>query len=165
MSKLNTVLEANPTAFNKNVGVSDSAGEIRRDTENIRYYFAGSVTFGEHLAKVLEDLLKEREEHSVDNWDGYGAKAVNIDSFYNACHFALSIPSNVPTPEIYVDTDGEITFEWYKGRRQVFSISVGSKSELAYAGLFGASKTYGVEQFYDDVPERLLDNINRLYQD
>lgn len=165
MSKLNAVLEATPITFKKNVGISDSAGEIARDTENIRIYFAESVTFGEHLAKVLESLLKEREAHSVDNWDGYGAKAVDTDSFYNAFHFALSIPSSVPTPEVYVDTDGEITFEWYKGRRQVFSVSVGSKNEIAYAGLFGASKTYGVEQFYDDLPGRFLDNINRLYKD
>ena len=165
MSKLSTVLEINPIAFNKNVGVSDSASEIWRDTENIRNYFAGSVTFGEHLAKVLENLLKAKEEHSADNWDGYNAKAISNESYNNAFNFALSLPSNVPIPEVYVDTDGEVTFEWYKGRRQVFSISLGSNNELAYAGLYGASKTYGVEPFYDDMPERLLDNINRLYSE
>lgn len=165
MSKLNAILDVNPITYRKNVGVSDSASEIAKDTENIRSYFTESVTFGEQLTKVLESLLQEREEHSVDNWDGYGAKAVDNDSFYHAFHFALSIPSSVPSPEVYVDTDGEITFEWYRGRRQVFSLSVGSKNEIAYAGLFGASKTYGVEQFYDDIPVRLLDNILRLYKE
>ncbi len=164
MSKLSyDIRTKNPIAFNKNFGLSESAINLWLGTSDVQNNFAGSITYGEHLAKLLEKLLNVKEEHSVDNWDGYDAKAVNNDSFNNAFHFALSMPSNVPTPEIYVDTDGEVTFEWYKGRRQVFSISVGSKNELAYAGLYGASKTYGVEQFYDDVTERILDNINRLY--
>jgi len=165
MSKLSTALETNPTVFNKNVGVSDSASEIWRDTENIRNYFAGSVTFGEHLAKVLEVLLKEKEEHSIDNWDGYGAKAINIDSYNYALYFALSLPSSIPIPEIYVNPDGYVTYEWYEGKRRVFSVSVGNRNELAYAGLYGASKTYGVEYMYEEIPENIIGNINRLYSE
>jgi len=166
MSKLSyAIRNRNPIAFNKNWGVSESANALQRESYELQTDFARSITYGEHLAKILENLLKAKEEHSVDNWDGYGAKAINNDSYNNAFHFALTLPSNVPTPEIYADTDGEVTFEWYEGRRQVFSISVGGKNELAYAGLYGASKTYGVEPFYDDMPERLLDNINRLYSE
>jgi len=165
MSKLSTVLETNPTVFNKNVGVSDSASEIWRDTENIRNYLAGSVTFGEHLAKVLEVLLKEREEHSIDNWDGYGAKAINIDSYHYALDFALSLPSSIPVPEIYVNPDGYVTYEWYEGKRRVFSVIVGNRNELAYAGLYGASKTYGVEYMYEEIPENIIRNINGLYSE
>lgn len=165
MSKLSTLPNKIPITFNENFGMSKSASEIWRDTENIRSHFAGSITYGEHLAKMQENLLKAKEEHSADNWDGYNAKAISNDSYNNAFKFASSLPSNVPIPEIYVDTDGEVTFEWYAGRRQVFSISVGSKSELSYAGLYGASKTYGVEPFYGNMPERLLDDINRLYSE
>jgi len=163
MSKLNTVLDTNPTVFNKNVGVSDSASEIWKDTEDIRSYFADSVTFGEHLAKILEGLLKAREEHSVDNWDGYGAKGVNIDSYNYGLNFGLSLPPSIPVPEIYVNPDGYVTFEWYEGKRKVFSISIGDRNELAYAGLYGSSKTYGVEYMYEEIPENIIRNINRLY--
>jgi len=165
MSKLSTMLYTNPTAFNKNVGVSDSASEIWRDTENIRNYFAGSITFGEHLAKVLEGLLKAREEHSVDNWDGYGAKAINIGSYNYALSFSLSLPPSFPVPEIYVNPDGYVTFEWYEGKRKVFSISIGNRNELAYAGLYGGSKIYGVEYMYEEIPENIIRNISRLYSE
>jgi len=166
MSKLSCdIRNRNPIAFNKNWGVSESANALQRESYELQTDFARSITYGEHLAKILEGLFKAKYECSVENWDGYNAKAINNNSFQNAIRFALSLPSNIPNPEIYVDPDGEVIFEWYEGRRQVFSISVGGKNELAYAGLYGASKTYGVEPFYDDIPERLLDNINRLYSE
>ncbi len=165
MSKVSTVRETNPAAFNQNVGVSDSASEIREDTKNIRLYLAESITFGEHIAKVMEGLIREKEEHSIDNWDGYGAKAINIDSYGYALNFALSLPSSIPVPEIYVNPDGYVTFEWYEAKRKVFTVIVGNRNELAYAGLYGGSRTYGVEYMYEEIPENIIGNINRLYSE
>lgn len=165
MSKLSMMRETNSTAFNKSVGVSDSASEIWRDTEHIRYYLVGSITFGEHIAKAVEGLIIAKEEHSIDNWDGYGAKAINIDSYEYALNFALSLPSSIPVPEVYVNPDGYVTFEWYEAKRKVFTVSVGNRNELAYAGLYGASKTYGVEYMYEEIPENIIRNINRVYSE
>jgi len=143
--------------------MSESANAVQNQFRKLQTDFAWTITFGEHLTKILENLLEVKAEHSVDNWDGYGAKAIDDESYKNAFNFALSLPTNLPIPEIYVEPDGEVAFEWYEGKRKVFSISIGSKNHLVYAGLFGASKTYGVEYFYDDVPEIILSNIHRLY--
>ena len=122
-------------------GVSDSANALQRQSEELQRHFAQSITFGEHLCETLENLLKAKEEYSVDNWDGYGARAIDELSYQKAVRFALSLPSSIPTPEVHVDPDGEVTFEWYEGPRRVFSVSIGSNYELSYAGLFGANKT------------------------
>lgn len=164
MSKLSgTVHDINPIIFNQSCGMSESANAVQQQSFELQTDFARTITFGEHLAKIMENLLEVKAEHTEDNWDGYGAKAINDDSYKNAFQFALSLPSNLPIPDIYVEPDGEVTFEWYEDKRKVLSISIGSKNKLAYAGLFGASKTYGIEYFYDDVPDVILRNIYRLY--
>jgi hypothetical protein len=153
----------NPIAFSENVGVSDIATEIQREAVEVKNHFARSITFGEHLSRMLEGLFQVKNECSIDNWDGYDAKAIDNESFQNAIRFALSLTPNIPIPEIYVDPDGEVTFEWYEDKRKVFSVSVGSKNKLSYAGLYGFSKAYGVEYFYYDTPKIILNNIYRLY--
>ncbi len=158
-----TISNASPIFFRKPWGVSDSAEALQRQSEQLQRDFAQSITFGEHLRETFQNLLKAKEEYSVDNWDGYDAKAIDELSYEKAVLFALLLPSGIPTPEIYVDPDGEVTFEWYEGPRQVFSISIGSNYELSYAGLFGANKTCGIEQFYDDIPDAVLDNVERVF--
>lgn len=164
MSKLSCIVQnRNPIFFSQSRGMSESANAVLNQSLDLQMDYARTITFGEHLVKILENLWEVHREHSMDNWDGYDAKAINDDSYKNAFKFALSLPSNLPIPEIYVEPDGEVAFEWYEDKRKVFSISIGSKNQLAYAGLYGASKTYGVEYFYDDVPDVILSNIYRLY--
>lgn len=155
--------KTNPLVFPQNWGVSESANEIQRETEELQKNFSRSITFGEHLSEMIERLFEARQEHTINNWDGYGAKAIDEQSYQNAIRFILSLTADVPAPEIGVEPDGEVVFEWYGGKRKVFSISMGSRNELTYAGLYGISKTYGVEHFYGNIPDTLLDNINRVF--
>jgi len=155
--------KTNPLVFPQNWGVSESANEIQRETEELQKNFCRSVTFGEHLSEMIERLFEARQEHAINNWDGYGAKAIDEQSYQNAVRFILSLTPDIPAPEIGVEPDGEVVFEWYGGKREVFSISMGSRNELTYAGLYGISKTYGVEHFYENIPDTLLNNIYRVF--
>lgn len=157
------VHSVSPMVFPISWGVSEGADVIQRKTEEIKGDLARSMTFGDRMSKVLEDLFELKRECSADNWDGHEAKSVDELSFQNSVRLALSMPVSVPIPNTYVDPDGEVAFEWYEGKRNVFSFSVGSNNRLSYAGLYGASKTFGVEYFYEDMPETILENINKLY--
>lgn len=164
MNKLiGTTIKTTPYSFVQNNGISESADNVQRASNELRKSFARSITFGDRLTKMLEGLFEAGQKYSVENWDGYAAKAVNEQSYKNAIRFILSLPSDTHIPEIYVDPDGEIAFEWYEGRRQVFSISVGSRNELSYAGLYGAANTYGIEYLYDYIPDTIIENINKVY--
>ena len=157
------ISKTNPFVFSQNWGVSESADEIQRETEELQKNSCQSVTFGEHLSEMIERLFEARQEHSINNWDGYGAKAIDEQSYQNAIRFILSLTQDIPAPEIGVEPDGEVVFEWYGGKREVFSISMGSRNELTYAGLYGINKTYGVKHFYENIPDTLLDNISRVF--
>jgi hypothetical protein len=159
----NRIGRENIMYFPRNFGVSLGAAKIRKESDEIKQRFARTESFGEHLSQTLEALLIAKRKYSVENWDGYGASSISEQSFQNSLRFALSLPSNIPTPDVDVIPSGQVVFNWYKGRRQLFSIIIGNRNEMSYAGLFGATKIYGVEYFNENIPEIILDNICKVY--
>ncbi len=113
----------------------------------------------EAVRGALEDVY---EECRSDNWDGYGAKRVGRRSYSEAARFCALLPASMPAPDVAADPDGEITFEWHEGQRKAFSVSVGPKSQLTYAGVFGKNKAHGVEHFGDEFPDVILGSLHRL---
>lgn len=141
-------------------GVSETAVILQKAFEEMLGDCSRSATLDDQ--SMMHSLSEALEECSVDNWDGYGAKAISPDSYRNAQLFATTLPTTMPLPEVSVDPDGEISFEWYRGPRMVFSLSIGAHNEINYAGLFGRNKVNGKEQFYDEIPKAILDNLDRL---
>ena len=156
-------VKANLFASHRNLGVSDDAGALEEKVVDLQEKFMQSITLGSHYRETLRSLTKAEAESAVGNWDGYDARPIDRVSCLRAIQFSKLLPMSVPTPETHIDTDGEVRFEWYRGPRQVFSVSVRRDGELAYAGLFGANKAYGTEYFGDELPNVLLDNIYRVY--
>jgi hypothetical protein len=150
-------------AFPLNRGVSDSAHELERRVEDLQGSLAQTITIGGLYGETRRSIAAASKWAEINNWDGYGAKPVDPESCLNALLFSKLLPMGVPIPEIEVDTEGEIRFEWYRSPRQILSVAVGGDGELAYAGLFGASKIHGTEYLIDELPNVILDNINRVY--
>jgi hypothetical protein len=154
--------KANFNAFPINLGVSLGADAIERQVMELQIMFYHSITMVKHYEETLKIVDKAIKEYSEEDWDGYGAQPVDAVACQNAIWFSRLLPMNIPVPEIYIDTDGEITFEWYLAPRKVFSVTARRNKELAYAGLFGVNKTHGTESLYDEVPETILENISRV---
>ncbi len=153
----------NPVIYASSSGVSKYAEKLRIESDEVKQSFARTISFGDRLSQILEALIEIRQEYSKDNWDGYGAKAVSKESFENALRVALSLPMGVPIPEVDVMPSGQVAFIWSEGKRRVFSVVIGNRDDLSYAGLFGVNKTHGSEYFGDDISNTILDNINRVY--
>jgi hypothetical protein len=157
-----TALNSSFLAFPRNLGVSPGAEVIERQARELQDISDQSVTIGEHLREIIKRLHVAARESRADNWDSYGAKAVDPRSLFRAIRFAHLLTINVPIPDIYVDPNGEIVFEWYFGPRRVFNVTAAKNGELAYAGLFGVNKVCGVVQIDDELPETILDNIFKV---
>ena len=113
--------------------------------------------------ETLRALRNAIAECSEDDWDGYGAKRIDRKSCEESLRFLDMLPSTVPAPEVTVEPDGMVAFEWYEESRWVFSVSFETNGAMVYAGLFGKSKTHGTEYFGEEVPQTILDNIRRVY--
>ena len=113
--------------------------------------------------KTRQALRNAVKECGDDDWDGYDAKGMNWNSHEESLRFLDILPDTIPTPDVAVEPDGMVAFEWYEEPRWVFSVSFETNGAIAYAGLFGNSKTHGAEYFGEEVPQTILDNICRVY--
>ena len=142
-------------------GVSDDALALRKLKRFMLEDCSQSTII--NAKKSLYDLYDLLFECTESNWDGYGALPVDLDSFNEASRFIQILPTTIQEPEVSVDPDGEISFEWYLTPKKVFSVSIGARNEITYAGLYGINKSYGREYFGDEIPKTILDNLDRLF--
>lgn len=102
------------------------------------------------------------QQASSKNWDGYGAMPISAAAYEFAIQFARMLPITLPDPEPSVDSDGDVSFEWYRGPRWVFSVSISGAGTLHYAGLFGPNHTHGAEIFSESVPASIALGLARV---
>ena len=113
--------------------------------------------------ETLRALWNAIAECSEDDWDGYGAKRIDRKSCEESLRFLDMLPVTIPAPEVAVEPDGMVAFEWYEEPNLVFSVSIETNGTIVYAGLFGNQKTHGTEYFGQTLPQSILDSILRVY--
>lgn len=124
--------------------------------------FSGSVAIGEPKRAGQEALAAAYREAQADDWDAAGSRRVEPSTYAYADQFLRILPSSVSLPDVSVDTDGEILFEWDQGRRRVFSVTVGRDGTLTFAGLFGLTKIHGTDHLREALPLVISDCLERL---
>lgn len=151
------------SSLTRSTGVSSEANTIAKLVSDAVEHLFDTETLGERFRRAVHILKGVYEETRIYNWDGYGAEAVSGRAYYEAWKFLEALPIlSVPIPEVSADPDGEISFEWYEGPDKIFSVSVSSDGQLAYAGIFGINKVYGSEYFDEEIPWAILDNLRRF---
>lgn len=120
-----------------------------------------SISLGVKRRHALAFLDEQCASASVPDWDGYGAVPVDSLAMRYAREFLHKLPTDLPYPDIGVDPDGEISFEWGDDPKWMFSVSVGRDGTLTYAGLFGINHTHGVETYSKTIPMAIEGGIRR----
>lgn len=67
-----------------------------------------------------------------------------------------------PAPDIAVDADGEILFEWLNGPREVVTISVGPAGVVNFASLAGSDRFHGVTRIGERISGPLLSCLAQI---
>lgn len=155
-----------PNEFNcyRTPAASDETGEYSSVMKDIIRSQRRNTSFIESFSQTIDDLLNIKEECSCSDWDGYGSAPINDESYALARRFIEDLPTGeIRAPEVSIDPDGEIVFDWFGEPCYTFSISFG-KDKLTYAGLYGNNKTHGTEEYDENIPQIILQNINKVYQ-
>lgn len=143
-------------------GYSASAAFIRERLKDSYVQLQTPEFYFSVLKKVLPELNEVQDMTREKGWDGYGADAVQAETFARAYAFLEVLPNNVAAPTVGAEPDGHITFEWYRSQNRVLSVSVSPEGNLYYAALIGPNKTYGAEVFFGETPKVILDLIRRI---
>ncbi|WP_416760136.1 hypothetical protein ACNI65_24785 [Roseateles sp. So40a] len=140
------------SSFGISKGASDFAKRAERQTndvvKSIKWGIAGGVS------PVANELLGLAE-----------ADEVSMRALAKAILFALLLPPDVQPPEISVDPDGEIAFDW-DGNDGMVSVSVGPQGRIVYAAEIGFKPTSGTVQLSAELPEGIrasLDSFRSIH--
>lgn len=95
-------------------------------------------------------------------WDGHAARPADPNAFIHAVRLLDDLPLDMPLPEVGVDADGDVAFEWDEGPRRIFSLRVSRDGTLHYAGLVGHSTFHGSEALRQGLPRMVSMGIDRV---
>lgn len=154
--------QPSPRALKYTTAQSDSGKIVESQMDSLWTGRRITHTFTKIPIILLHALEVATKDRRVENWDGDGAKAIDAITTETAAGFLLQLPAHIPAPEITADTDGEISFEWYKERYRTFLISMGANRKISYSGLIGSEKWFGVVTFADGIPESIIQGIERV---
>ncbi|CAE6814069.1 hypothetical protein R69746_05752 [Paraburkholderia aspalathi] len=73
-----------------------------------------------------------------------------------AVQFAIALPSDIAQPEVSVDPDGEVAFDW-ADNVNILSVSVGAAGRITYAGKLEAVSISDTLRFTERLPSSLGD--------
>lgn len=144
-------------------GVGPDADAVKQRIGEVCEHLWESVTLRRVTEMAWVELADAASEAANPNWDGYGAKPVDPLAYRQAERFLVALPTTTPVPDVSVDPDGEVSISWNIEPDWVFSVSIGARGRLSYAGLFGTSKAYGTEWLITEIPQSVLGSIARLF--
>jgi len=136
-------------------GVSSEAAGLRRD---IGASYLGENAYGTRRMEEAEALLLR----ALDAVEG---ATVSSGTLRSGLAFLWSLPTEYQLPEVVVETDGQLGFDWDFGSDRVLSVNVGDSGVLGYAALIGAESTYGRAPFAGTIPEAVTRLFIQIFND
>jgi hypothetical protein len=104
---------------------------------------------------VFNDLQALAKEHGLD--------VKETPALLLAQQFLLALPSSTPAPELAIDGDGDIVFDWAGSGERMLSVALRGDGTLSYAGRLSATdREHGTKQFVDAIPPQVLDLAHRV---
>jgi len=113
----------------------------RKDYYNLSV--ASSSVNGGKARKELEELV---DECSEKNWDGYESLPVNMLSAIRAERLLELLPDHINEPEVSLDGDGQVIFEWFT-RSRATSLLVKPEEQIIFSDIDGKKRIRGRVHF------------------
>jgi hypothetical protein len=151
-----------PFAPFQQTAVSAEAAGVQNDWLQFVNKILASVALGAQYRELRASLDTLATEAGKPNWDGQGASEINRESVEFARRIAQLLPLTKPAPEISVDPDGEVSFDWQRDRTHTLSFSIDPAGTLRYASILGTSENYGVEPWRDGLPDSVFLLIQKV---
>lgn len=118
---------------------------------------------GLHSAYIWGRAQKSLESFLISSYNGVELRErtpmLLPMSARRARQFLELLPDWIPEPEIDIDDDGDISFEWYVAPDRIVNVSVGPTNIVHFAGITAKRSLYGTEEISDEIPNEIVDLI------
>lgn len=130
-----------------------SAKEVARITFSALTGLKSGLRAGSTL--VFNDLQTLAQENNTE--------VKESPAFLLAQQFLLALPTNIPAPELALDSDGEISFDWKGPGGQLMTVTLREDGRISYASRISVyDKDHGTKQFTDSIPYRVLELVKQV---
>lgn len=130
-------------------GASSEARQVERGYTDAFYAVKATTAGVSAICSELMSLAAERVE------------GVPGATLAKALEFAATLPSDVELPEVSIDPDGELAFDW-GGEGGLLSVSVGETGRVTYAAELGGNPVSGTVQLGGWVSSSLGEVLKRF---
>jgi hypothetical protein len=159
------LFDAAPSFSTRESAVSPEALELHHAVTKVFVFPWDTATREQLRASLLAQFEDTINAALNDNWDGEGAKAVREEAIVEALALLALLSPTIPEPEITVDTDGGISFDWQRSRTQMYALSVTGQGVIYYAGIIGSDHTHGHTILGESLPIAVRAHLRRLFTD
>ncbi len=143
--------------------VSREAAEVRRNATSVVERSEKSVALFGPKAVALSELSQLATECGEDDWDGYGAEALDGGALRLAQEIIRSLPDDLQMPSFSIEPDGCVSIDWIPSRNRTFTLSAGKTDRLPYAWIDGTDRGHAVAKFMGgQLPPRIIQEIKRI---
>ena len=108
----------------------------------------------EIIDKVSRAILKAMDDEGVQ---------VSSETFGRLFEVFAILPSEIPLPEVVVESERSVGLDWQEGRRRVLTLTIDDSPSLGFVALFGHEPLHGRVPFAGAIPETLAYLFSRLY--
>jgi hypothetical protein len=145
-------------------GMSAQASILKTHCVNAVKQFTQPFTTGQKQRELTASIFLLLQNIAVlPEQNDEGVNPPNHHTILNALKFASLIPSKYPNPEIDVDPDGEVSFEWYIKPSQILTASIRSDGRIVYAGLNDMEKVSGKDYLKERFPSGIAAFLDELF--
>lgn len=111
----------------------------------------------EDIDAAQEALNEVYQEAIKPGWAGLGSNAVHPLTLDMARRFLNALPPGMDAPEVNADPDGEISFDWDKGRDRLLAVSISLAGRLSFIYRNGSVRLRDTLLFTDEkIPAELV---------
>lgn len=156
-------LQEIPSAAFSSQAVSEESRAVQALQKSSEEQFRNSITYGDTLGDLNEELYEIFEDTRLSDWDGYGSSPLTAKAFIQAYQFATTLPHYIPAPELTPTSRGEIDFDWLFGDRRTLNVSISDTGMLIYAYINNLETRHGALPFEGEFPDALREIFRQVY--
>jgi hypothetical protein len=130
-------------------GVSSSAVSLARTSAKVVF---DARLMGAKMSKVIDELGTVAHEHGLLS----RGRGVGL-----AVAFIASLPADVAPPEVSIDPDGEVAFDWCRDD-DMLSVSLGQTGRLSFAWDIQDGPKADSAFFSGEMPPTLVEALRRF---
>lgn len=132
--------------------------------QDIQIQTHNTYSFSKEKREALDELHEVASETAAYNWDGYGARAMDIHAYDRTKRFLQYWPEELPFPEIGVMPEGDISLDWDFARRRSLTVLIGAENRITYAMINLDDEKSGTLSFIENTPKPIISSLKELLE-